>query len=497
MKSKINEFQNKNKKVMSKKNILFSLLFLAGFTSCESDFLNTTPKTTIPESEAYSTPGKLLAQVNNLYSQVQNPSFYGGRFIVFNEQRADEFGQTDGNASTGSAVWSQNVASTNDFVNNVWSAGYTAINASNILISKLSGTTVVTDAVAKNYTAEAKFIRALSYFSLIQTYAKPYVADKNGLGLPLRLAPITSSGSNDLARSSINEIYTQILKDLDEAEKDLPEAYATSLLNVSRAKKSTAIALKTRVYLVQGDYPKVILESQKIVSATAPFQYTAGGLTHKLESNFATIFGGSYTGSEAIFSIPFANSTTETPASQSALAFNYLGQPILFLTTAGIASNPALNSSSDARSSLISTNATKQKLLKKFSITTAPFRDYVPVIRYAEVLLNYAEATANANDLATATTLLKAVRNRSNPSFVFSATDIDTKDALLNTIMTERRIELLGEGFRLMDLQRKLQTLPAKIGSIGTAPLVKPDGKNYIWPIPSGEISVNKLIVPN
>ncbi|MDI5897938.1 RagB/SusD family nutrient uptake outer membrane protein [Flavobacterium yafengii] len=480
-----------------KKYIVTSLLFLLAMTACQSDFLDTVPKTSVAEETAYSTPGKIVAQVNNLYGQIQNASFYGGRFIIFNEQRADEFGQNDGNAATGSAVWNQNVSSTNDFVNKVWSVGYTAINASNILISKLNTTTVVSETLAKNYTAEAKFIRAFCYFSLIQTYSKPYNLDKNGLGLPLRLTPITSSGYNDLARSSIDAIYTQILKDLDEAEKDLPESYTTALLNVSRANKSTAIALKTRVYLVQGDYQKTIAESQKIVSSSAPFQYTAGNLTHKLESNFTTIFGGSYTGSEAVFSIPFANSITETPASQSALAFNYLGQPILFLTTAGISSDPALNSSSDTRSSLIATNTAKQKVLKKFSITTAPFRDYVPVIRYAEILLNYAEAAANTDDLNTATALLKAVRNRSDPSYVFSNTDIDTKTALLNTIMTERRIELLGEGFRLMDLQRKLQTLPSKIGSIGTAPLVLITSSNYIWPIPSGEISTNKLMVPN
>ena len=466
-------------------------------TACNDDLLNTVPETSIPEEIAYSTPGKMLAQVNNLYKQLQNQSFYGGRFIIFNEQRADEFGQNDGNAATGSAVWNQNVASTNDFVNNVWSVGYSAINASNILISKLNGTTVVSESVAKNYIAEAKFVRALSYFSLIQTYSKPYNLDKNGLGLPLRLSPITSSGNNDLARSTIEEIYVQILKDLDEAEKDLPVEYSSPLLNVSRAKKCTAIALKTRVYLVQANYPKVISESQKIVSSTVPFRYSEGNLTHRLEPNFVTIFGGSYTGSEAVFSIPFANSSTETPSSQYSLAFTYLAQPILFLTTAGISSDPALNSSSDTRSSLISTNSAKQKVLRKFSITTAPFRDYVPVIRYAEVLLNYAEAAANANDLATATALLKAVRNRSDASYVFPDADINTKDALINTILTERRIELLGEGFKLMDLQRKLQTLPSKKGSIGTAPLVLISSSNYIWPIPSGEISTNKLIVPN
>ena len=466
-------------------------------TACNDDLLDTQPETSIPEAIAFSTPEKILAQTNNLYKQLQNQSFYGGRFIVFNEQRADQFGQNDGNAATGSAVWNQNVASTNDFVNNVWSVGYTAINASNILIGKLNETTVISKELAKNYIAEAKFVRAFCYFNLVQTYAKPYNQDKSSLGLPLRLTPITTSGNNDLARSSVEMVYNQILKDLDEAETDLPVSYATPLLNTSRAKKATAIALKTRVLLVQNNFDKVISEAKKIVSATPPFQYTEGTLTQKLEPNYSSIFGGSYTGTEAVFSIPFANSTTETPSAQFALAYNYLTQPIIFLAAAGIVSDPVFSAAFDARASLIGTNAANQKVLKKFSVTTAPFRDYVPVIRYAEILLNYAEAAANTNDLVQATALLKAVRNRSDPTYVFPVNDISTKEALLATIQKERDIEFLGEGFRLMDLQRKVQTLPAKKGSIGTAPLVLPTSSNYIWPIPSGEISTNKLMVPN
>lgn len=466
-------------------------------TACNDDLLETQPETSIPESLAFSTPDKILAQTNNLYKQLQNQSFYGGRFIVFNEQRADQFGQNDGNAATGSAVWNQNVASTNDFVNNVWSVGYTAINASNILISKMNETTVISKELARNYIAEAKFVRAFCYFSLVQTYAKPYNQDKNALGLPLRLTPITTSGNNDLARSSVEMVYHQILKDLDEAETDLPVSYGTPLLSTSRAKKATAIALKTRVLLVQNNFEKVIAEAKKIVSATAPFQYTEGTLTQKLEPNYATIFGGSYTGTEAVFSIPFANSSTETPSAQFSLAYNYVAQPIIFLAADGIVSDPVFSAPADARSSLIATNKANQKVLKKINITTAPFRDYVPVIRYAEVLLNYAEAAADTNDLIQATALLKAVRNRSDPNYVFPEADLATKEALLAAIQKERDIEFLGEGFRLMDLQRKVQTLPAKKGSVGTAPLVLPTSSNYIWPIPSGEISTNKLMVPN
>ena len=469
----------------------------ATLTACNDAFLNTVPKTTVAQDAAYSSPSQVVAQVNNLYGQLQSATFYGGRYIIFNEQRGDEFGQNDGNAATGSAVWNQNVASTNEFINNVWGAAYTAINAANVLIDRLNGSAVVSAAEAKAYVAEAKFVRALSYLALVQTYAKPYNVDKNALGVPLRLKAITTEGNNDLARSSVADVYAQIIKDLNEAEADLPASYSTALLNTARAKKSTAIALKTRVYLQQNEFQKVTEEAAKLMPKTAPFQYVAGSLTHRLEANIATVFGGSYTGAEAIFSIPFANTTTETPPTQSSLAFTYVSQPILFLAAGGIAADPALNNAADARASLIGTNAARQKVLRKFTITTAPFRDYVPVVRYAEVMLNYAEAAAQTNDLATAAALLKAVRNRSNPSHLFAETELNSKTALLNLILNERRIELLGEGFRLHDLQRRGLTLPAKTGSIGTAPLVLPTSSNYIWPIPSGEISVNKLIVPN
>lgn len=481
-------------------NNLYKALILVSMwilTSCEKDFLSTEPKTNIPEAEAFSTPAKILAQVNNLYGQMQNPNFYGGRYIVFNEQRADEFGQNDGNAATGSAIWNQNVASTSEYINNVWSAAYTAINAANILMAQLQNSTVVSDSLAKLYIAEAKFVRAFCYLSLVQTYAKPFNLDKTAPGVPLRLSPVTSSGQNDLIRSPVEEVYKQIIKDLDEAETDLPTGYPNSLLNISRAHKSTAVALKTRVYLNTSEYSKVILEAQKLVPANPPFFYQAGSVSHQLESSLSNLYSGAYTGPESIFSIIFANTTTETPPSQFALAFNYVTQPIIFLAKEGIGYHAVFSTQEDARSGLTSINIAKHKILTKFKITTAPFRDYVPVMRYAEVLLNYAEAAAYLGDLSTAKNLLLAVRNRAHANYQFPDSEIDSFEKMKQTILTERRIEFVGEGLRLQDLQRNLLPLPAKTGSIGKAPEVLVNARNYIWPIPSGELSTNKLCVPN
>lgn len=487
------------KYMIMKKNtfLYFSLLMLFTLSSCEKDFLSTDPKTNIPDAEAFSTSTKILAHVNNLYGQIQNPNFYGGRFIVFNEQRSDEFGQNDGNAATGSAIWNQNVASTSEYINNVWSAAYTAINASNILMSKLENTTVISDSLAKLYIGEAKFIRAFCYLSLVQTYAKPFNQDKSAPGVPMRLIPITSAGHNDLARSSVEEVYQQIIKDLDEAEAALPVAYSTALLNASRAHKSTAVALKTRVYLNMSAFDKVVVEAQKLVPSAPPFVYQSGSLSHQLETAISSVFSGTYTGPEAIFSVIFANTTTETPPAQFALAFNYVTQPIIFLAKEGIGYHPVFSDANDARSALTTINVAKHKILTKFRTTTAPFSDYVPVIRYAEVLLNYAEAAAQTGNLDLAKSLLLAVRQRSHANYQFQDTEVGTKESMLQTLMTERRIEFVGEGLRLQDLQRSVLALPAKTGTIGKAPEVLPTAKNYIWPIPSGELSTNKLCVPN
>ncbi|WP_428228480.1 RagB/SusD family nutrient uptake outer membrane protein [Flavobacterium sp.] len=466
----------------------FLALLLAG---CSDNALDTVPETSISTETAFSTPAKILGQVNGLYGQFSNPSFYGGRFIIFNEQRGNEFSQNDGNNSTGANVWNQTITSSGDFVNSVWSVAYATINFSNILIDNLATSTVVTEDLRKNYIAEAKFVRAISYLSLVQTYAKPYAQNSAALALPLRLKGNTSGGLNDFAFSSVADVYTQILKDLDEAEADLPESYATGILTASRAHKATAIALKTRVYLSKGDYTKVISEASKLVPATAPFQYVSGSLTHRLEPNVATVFGGSYVGNEAIFSIPFTTAA-EAPGLQSALGGNYL-TPVIYFNTAGIiADNVFSATSTDARKSLVITNATGQKLLNKFKKNGAPFTDYVPVIRYAEILLNYAEAAAQSDNLPLARTLLSAVRNRSDAAYVFT-TGVTTKDELINTILNERRIELVGEGFRTPDLLRRVQALPAKTGNAGAAPEVLPTAANYVWAIPSNELAYNKL----
>lgn len=470
-------------------------------SSCTKDLLDPTPTTSIIDNEAFDNPARILLQVNGLYSGVKHGEFYGGRYIIYNEIRGDEFIVNRPNGVTGLDTWGQNVNSNTNEVVNLWSRSYAAINRINVFLAGLQANISKLDAaLANQYIGEAEFLRALSYLALVQTYAKPYVFDNGAsLGVPLRLVAettLTGEGTNDLARSTVAQVYAQIIKDLDDAETKLP---ATPSAGAFRAFKNTAIALKARVYLTQANYAQVVTESAKIISATAPFQAPAGG--SRLDASISNVFNGAYTGtataSETLLSLPFT--TTDAPGTQNQLAFYFNTSPgnsEYYLNAAGILSNPALNSTTDARATLL-TKAGTITYLSKFK-TASPFTDYIPVVRYAEVLLNAAEASARTGNLTRATDLLYAVRRRSDPAFTFAAADISTEASLVNTILTERRIELLGEGFRTPDLKRLGLALPAKGNATsGIAPAVAPTAPNYIWPISGRELQSNRLLVPN
>jgi starch-binding outer membrane protein, SusD/RagB family len=136
--------------------------------SCTKDILDTVPQNSISELSAFSTPDKILAQVNNLYYRIQRAQFYGGRYILFNEQRGEEFSQNSGNAAEGALIWQHTALSTDSFVGNLWSLAYLAINNSNIFLDQVGSSTVVSGTLKDQYLAEAKFIRALSYFTLMR-----------------------------------------------------------------------------------------------------------------------------------------------------------------------------------------------------------------------------------------------------------------------------------------------------------------------------------------
>lgn len=452
-------------------------------SACGKDFLNYPSETSIPEDRAFETPDRIEAQVDGLYGSTKNGSLFGGRYLIYNDIRSEELRNRTSNTVTGFTTWLFTNEPSDTYIASFWSQAYLTINRVNKFLADFDDYPgVVSSEIEAGYRAEAKFLRALNYYALVQLFAKPYQLDNGASrGVPLRLQVETSSANNELAPSTVGQIYEQILQDLNEAEAGLP---ASNGNNTSRAHKNTAIALKTRIYLAMGRYQDVITEANKIVSANAPFT-SPNNVAHALQSNVVSAFRAPYTSAENILSFPMSD--TNSPGTQNQLGYYYnAGNIEYFLNQAapGIYSDQDAWPLSDARRGLTGAYSEAWHIITKWS-GAAPYIDWVPVIRYAEVLLNLAEAEAEVGSTDRAIELLEAVRHRSDADYEFSG--LDSREDIVQAILTERRIELLGEGFRVPDLQRRL----APIVSVGAGATIPVSDDRYVFSIPAPEVLTN------
>lgn len=487
-----------------------------GVISCEKEHLNPTPKAQIASTVAFDTPDRIALNVNGLYAAMKNGNVLGGRVQIYGDIRANDFNNRTNNAVTGLTVWnhSLNESSAND-VTNFWTFAYQAINQCNVFIDGMDANKdkfvppafpAGFDATATNYVAEAKFIRAVLYHYLLQFYARPYIEGAGSKdGVILRLTGNTDATGNDLARSTVAQCYTQIIADLDFAEQNLPAKYSSNLLNTTRAHKNTAIAFKTRVYLTKGDYANVITEAAKIVPTAAPFvtPNASTNVANLLTASVNDVFTGAEQNLEMFLSMPF--NSQNTPGTQNQLGFYYRaidtkanpapnpgGGEYSLNTAAGsiYADNVAWPANDARRTSWVYKIGTEYYIGNKYP-GASPYLDRAPIIRYAEVMLSYAEALARTNPAGVDTralALLNGVRTRSTTA----AAPADNA-SLISAIMTERRIEFIGEGLRNQDIMRLDGTFPAK----GSAPSADPTSQVYAWPIPLTERLTNKLVTQN
>jgi len=479
---------------------IYQLIILgsvAAVSSCSKAKLEPVSSTQLPDVAAFATLDRISNQVNAFYGALKAPNFYGERYLIYNDIRSGNFLNQTGNGVTGVNIWNFTVTDADQYVNNTWNAAYACINQTNLFLDGMAdagGDKVAGDDLAKQYKAEAKFVRALAFYSLLQLYAQPYTKDNGASpGLPLRLKGIKSSGFNDFARSSVADVYKQILSDLNDAEAGLPADHGDPSTNTTRAHVNTAIALKVRVYLAMADYDNVIAEANKIVSASAPF-HAATGVPFELEADLKSVFT-SYTTAESIFSMPFTGAN-EAPGGQSQLGSYYLppsglsskGAGEYSLSATGVIADAGWKAT-DVRREYIYTDATTgKKWWTKFS-SPSPYLDWAPVIRYSDVLLSLAEAITrkSASVDARAVALLDAVRHRSDPATTYTTGNFATATALADAIVQERNIEFLGEGLRSPDMMRLQMTFP------GVTVPIPPSNPAYIFPAPSGETQYNKL----
>lgn len=528
-----------NANVISKLAIAVLLLVI---TSCQ-DLLEFQPSTSLSDVTAFSSPSTIELAVVGVYNAAQSGFYAGGvdrgyPFGAAHVEQGDNRGEDVNNTATFYAI-TYDATYTPTTANNdyMWQTLYALINKANVVIAGLDKAVagpLLTQATIDNYKGEMLFLRALAHHELLKHFARPYsdnpTAANKGvvLAITANVDAATADAASQVGRSTVQECYDQILADLDDAETFLPDTRSPIGIKISRATKAAAIALKTRVYLHMSDWANVILEGNKLAAqSVAPFSSTIGA--HSLMSSPMGAFtsGGSKNNTESIFSIE--NADVNNPGTNAALPRMYNGtsqsgralvaiSPKLWNNTWFLATDFR---KSDAMIAQDPTGAGRAaKFTKKYSDATS-WSDNAPVIRYAEVLLNMAEAIQrqSATPNARALELLNAVRNRAvtEATDQFTISSFATDDDLITAVLRERRIEFVCEGLRWGDIHRLAQDatfgtggIPEKASRLVTnwtglytgdpattynvLPAIPYSDYRFVWPIPLSETSVNPVL---
>jgi len=445
-------------------NFLAATMLFSVCSSCK-DALNISPVDTVDQSKALLTSKDVEVALVGAYADLGSRNFYGGR----------PFLMADFMANTGAIDWggtfeeltqanTKLLLKTNIFVNNVWAAGYTAINDANNVLAAISKV----EAAKKNRVeGEAKFIRAAAYFDLVRLFGKAYNdgSPSSNLGVPLVLTP--TNGINEqsyVSRATVSVIYNQVISDLTDAESKLPPD------NGFFASKYTAAAMLARVYLQMANYPAAGAAADRVISS--------GKFT--LKTPFADAFPkiGSAPGSntsEDIFSMQVTNLTGFNAYNEFYGSASYGGRGDAIISQNWI--DNTYDPDDDRKNAFYDDDD---------DIFTAKFANQygnVSIIRLAEMYLIRAECNARlapAAPIGGQTPLqdLSVIRGRAN---------LTTTTASVSDIINERQLEFAFEGFSLHDAKRT-QT------NIGSIPW---NDNRLVFPIPQREMDANKKLTQN
>mgnify|MGYP000458645543 FL=1 len=532
----------------SLKNILTISASILFFTACDVERL---PETNISDATFWRSESDLKTANNYLYTFLPD-------FNTDDNWSDDAFGLASNNISDGSRL--APATATADFNNQ-----YLLIRAANNILEK-GPKTGLAAATLDRYLAEAKFFRAWAYFNLLQRYG----------GVPLITKTLDDTSPELSAASATRDaVLDLIYADLDFASAKLPTATSLGTADYGRIAKTAALAFKARVALFEGtrakfhkygdakkhltlayNAAKAVMDSKEHDLYTGPyfnlFQYEGEGRANK-ENVLVKQYGVSLT--DRVVSQNYCRATLENgnKSPTKALVDSYLmvdGLPMdkspLYkapLLTTDVFVNRDTRLSDDVLKkgdSYIFTNPVFNVSSLVFAKTGFTFRKYWNIvdwnnqasfidrnlIRYAEVLLIYAESKFELDEAITDADLNLTINRLRKRGGVAALTNDFAKTNGLNVrdeIRRERRVELAQEGFRYWDLIRwktaEIELPKPILGNyffkeFGTTVKVNvtkdnfiitqdasfrkfDPNRDYLWPLPINEIALNPSMKQN
>ena len=483
-----------------KYNLIAIALLGFSFSSC-SDFLEQNPQTDLSENDFYKTADDILSAVNGAYSSLQEGDIYGN-WYVFGEIPSDNTrNQLSGSVTTQNEFDQFYIDTQNSMIANFWKAAYKVINRTNTILGRIDGIEINTE-LANRYKLECKFIRALMYFNLVRVYGD----------VPLVLKEISISESYDILREPKENVYNQIIADLKEAQ-DLPVSYSTA--EDGRATQGATKALLANVYMTLHKYAEAETILAEIINSGrySLLENTPGSLNI---DGYKNVFSPvNHNSKEGIFEIQFLKGGYgEGSNYANNFAPENSGTNVVAVGGTGGNNIPEMDiynayEEGDLRRDFSmslgyydnrkNNEWVESRYVCKFMDVPYQNNDAsnnYPVIRYADVILMYAEALNQNGKTAEACKYLNMTRRR---GFGYQTTetspvDLQTTDKAQFALMVEqeRRVELAFENHRWFDLirtGRAVEVMRSKGFSLNET--------NLICPIPQKQIDVNPKLTQN
>lgn len=439
-------------------------ILAASLSSCVNDWLDVAPSD--GTDAALTSSSDLDAARTGMYKALKGNSsfvdYYGQQFFVYGDVHAGDDYQYNniGASNRASFYYDMNYQTASEFNTSTvsWQSPYIVIGRANRIIAAAEGgklsDAVEAKAKIEQYAAEAKVLRALAHFDLVRIYGKPYTEDQGAsLGVPLVTEVLESNAKP--ARSTVAEVYTQVVKDLTEAISSNALATETEpgYVSVWGAK-----AILSRVYLNMGDYANALSVAEDIIKNSGAALWTR-------DQYFKAWDASTPNESEFLFRLNVAGSTDNNDLNGIGNLQQRDGYKEMVATKKFV--DMLTSDPKDVRNNMflpakaekeVAVYGTNKVFLNKLRGQGGNLRNVtiVPIIRLSEVYLTAAECAFRNNDKTKAVEYLNdLVKNRTTT--VASLATVD--NITLDRILIERRKELIGEGQRYFDALRNNETI--------------------------------------
>lgn len=441
-------------------------ILAASLSSCVNDWLDVAPSDGTDADAALTSSSDLDAARTGMYKALKGNSsfvdYYGQQFFVYGDVHAGDDYQYNniGGSNRASFYYDMNYQTASEFNTSTvsWQSPYVVIGRANRIIAAAEGgklsDAVEAKAKIEQYAAESKVLRALAHFDLVRIYGKPYTEDQGAsLGVPLVTEVLESNAKP--ARSTVAEVYTQVVKDLTEAISSNALATETKpgYVSVWGAK-----AILSRVYLNMGDYANALSVAEDIIKNSGAALWTR-------DQYFKAWDASTPNESEFLFRLNVAGSTDNNDLNSIGNLQQRDGYKEMVATKKFV--DMLTSDPKDVRNNMflpatapkeVEAYGTNKVFLNKLRGQGGNLRNVtiVPIIRLSEVYLTAAECAFRNNDKTKAVEYLNdLVKNRTTTEASLATVDNIT----LDRILIERRKELIGEGQRYFDALRNNETI--------------------------------------